>query len=51
MVPYVRASITSLATDLTTDDLDRLAKIAPPGAAAGGRYPFAHSYGDSPEKA
>jgi len=24
MVPYVRASITSLATDLTTDDLDRI---------------------------
>jgi aryl-alcohol dehydrogenase-like predicted oxidoreductase len=35
---------------LSDDELAALASIAPPDAAAGGRYPFEHSYGDSPEQ-
>jgi hypothetical protein len=37
--------------ELTADDLARLDEIAPPGAAAGGRYVNAsYAYGDSPER-
>jgi aryl-alcohol dehydrogenase-like predicted oxidoreductase len=40
------------AADVVLDaaDLRRLAEIAPPGVAAGGRYPYRHSYGDSPNR-
>ncbi len=48
---YLEENAGASRVQLTDDDLERLAKIAPPGAAAGGRYPFQHSYGDSPEKA
>jgi aryl-alcohol dehydrogenase-like predicted oxidoreductase len=47
---YVEENVGACRVDLTSDDLDGLAKIAPPGAAAGGRYPYAHTYGDSPAK-
>jgi aryl-alcohol dehydrogenase-like predicted oxidoreductase len=46
---YLEENIGASRVELTEDDINRLAKIAPPGAAAGGRYPFAHTYGDSPE--
>ena len=48
---YLEENVGASHVELTSDDLDRLAKIAPPGAAAGGRYPFQHSYGDSPQRA
>jgi aryl-alcohol dehydrogenase-like predicted oxidoreductase len=46
---YLEENVGACGVELTSADLDRLAKIAPPGAAAGGRYPYSHSYGDSPE--
>jgi aryl-alcohol dehydrogenase-like predicted oxidoreductase len=48
-VSYLEENAAASYVVLSDDDLARLDKIAPPGAAAGGRYPFAHSYGDSPE--
>jgi len=48
---YLEENAGASRVELTDDDLEWLAKIAPPGAAAGGRYPYAHSYGDSPAKA
>ncbi|HET7531468.1 MAG TPA: aldo/keto reductase [Mycobacteriales bacterium] len=48
--PYLEENVAAAAVELTDDDLAALAAIAPPGAAAGERYPFAHSYGDSPER-
>jgi aryl-alcohol dehydrogenase-like predicted oxidoreductase len=47
-VAYLEENAGACAVELTADDLDRLERIAPPGAAAGGRYPYRHSYGDSP---
>jgi aryl-alcohol dehydrogenase-like predicted oxidoreductase len=47
-VAYLEENAGACAVELTADDLDRLEQIAPPGAAAGGRYPYRHSYGDSP---
>jgi aryl-alcohol dehydrogenase-like predicted oxidoreductase len=48
---YLEENVAASFVQLTGEDLERLAAIAPPGAAAGGRYPYAHSYGDSPAKA
>jgi aryl-alcohol dehydrogenase-like predicted oxidoreductase len=48
-VAYLEENAGACDVELTRDDLDRLAAIAPRGAAAGERYPFQHSYGDSPE--
>ena len=45
---YLEENASACAVSLTATDLDRLERIAPPGAAAGGRYPFAHTYGESP---
>jgi aryl-alcohol dehydrogenase-like predicted oxidoreductase len=45
---YVEENSRACFVTLTADDLARLDALAPPGAAAGERYPFAHSYGDSP---
>jgi len=49
-VAYLEENAGASYVDLTAADLDRLEEIAPRGAAAGGRYPFAHTYGDSPER-
>src|SRR3954468_20316632 len=46
---YLEENAAASRVELSSADLDRLAKIAPPGAAAGGRYPYSHTYGDSPE--
>jgi aryl-alcohol dehydrogenase-like predicted oxidoreductase len=48
---YLEENAGAVDVDLTDDELDALAVIAPPDVAAGGRYPFRHSYGDSPESA
>ena len=48
---YLEENVGAVAVDLTADDLVRLAEIAPPGVAAGGRYVnAAYTYGDSPER-
>jgi aryl-alcohol dehydrogenase-like predicted oxidoreductase len=47
---YLEENVAAAAIRLTDDELAALAKILPPEAAAGERYPFAHTYGDSPEK-
>jgi aryl-alcohol dehydrogenase-like predicted oxidoreductase len=46
---YLEENVGASQVELTPDDLEGLAKIAPPGAAAGGRYPYQHAYGDSPK--
>jgi aryl-alcohol dehydrogenase-like predicted oxidoreductase len=46
---YLEQNAGACAVRLTAQDLQRLDDVAPPGAAAGARYPFAHSYGDSPQ--
>jgi len=48
-VAYLEENAGASYVELTADDLARLEEIAPKGAAAGERYPFKHSYGDSPE--
>jgi aryl-alcohol dehydrogenase-like predicted oxidoreductase len=48
---YLEENAAASFLELSDDDLDRLGAIAPVGAAAGERYPFAHTYGDSPERA
>jgi aryl-alcohol dehydrogenase-like predicted oxidoreductase len=45
---YLEENVGASRVVLTDDDLARLDKIAPPGAAAGDRYSWAHTYGDSP---
>src|SRR5581483_8573158 len=45
---YLEENAAACFVELTADDLRRLGEIAPPDVAAGGRYPFAHTYGDSP---
>jgi aryl-alcohol dehydrogenase-like predicted oxidoreductase len=45
---YLEQNVGACAVALTDTDLDRLEKIAPPGAAAGDRYSWRHTYGDSP---
>jgi aryl-alcohol dehydrogenase-like predicted oxidoreductase len=49
-VRYLEENVAASFVELTADDLARLEKIAPRGAAAGERYPFEHHYGDSPAK-
>jgi aryl-alcohol dehydrogenase-like predicted oxidoreductase len=49
-VAYLEENAAACDVTLTDGDLGRLEEIAPRGAAAGERYPFAHSYGDSPER-
>jgi hypothetical protein len=40
-----------VAVELSPEDLARINAIAPPGVAAGTRYPDAgYAYGDSPER-
>jgi aryl-alcohol dehydrogenase-like predicted oxidoreductase len=46
---YLEDNVAAASVRLDHVDLDRLDAIAPAGAAAGERYPFRHSYGDSPE--
>jgi aryl-alcohol dehydrogenase-like predicted oxidoreductase len=46
---YLEENAAACAVRLDAPDLARLDAVAPPGAAAGARYPFAHSYGDSPK--
>jgi aryl-alcohol dehydrogenase-like predicted oxidoreductase len=48
---YLDENADACFVEVTDDDLRRLAEIAPPGVAAGGRYSYAHVYGDSPERA
>jgi len=46
---YLSENTGAAAVELSTDDLARLAAIAPPGAAAGDRYAdSSYAYGDSP---
>jgi aryl-alcohol dehydrogenase-like predicted oxidoreductase len=48
-VSYLEENAAATFITLSDEELKRLDEIAPPGAAAGERYPFAHTYGDSPE--
>jgi aryl-alcohol dehydrogenase-like predicted oxidoreductase len=50
-VAYLEENAGASYVELSGDELAQLDQIAPRGAAAGERYPFAHSYGDSPEPA
>jgi len=48
---YLEENVGAAGVELTSADLARLAEIAPPGAAAGGRYADAsYAYGNSPER-
>lgn len=47
---YLEENVGAAAVHLDEADLRRLDDELPPGAAAGDRYPFQHSYGDSPER-
>jgi aryl-alcohol dehydrogenase-like predicted oxidoreductase len=48
---YLEENVGAVGVQLTADDLARLAEIAPPGVAEGGRYADAsYAYGNSPEK-
>ena len=48
---YLEENVGAVGVQLTADDLARLAQIAPPGVAEGGRYADAsYAYGNSPEK-
>jgi len=49
-VAYLEENVGASYVHLTAADLARLDEIAPRGAAAGERYPFAHTYGDSPQR-
>jgi aryl-alcohol dehydrogenase-like predicted oxidoreductase len=46
---YLEENVAACDIRLTADDMSRLDALAPQGVAAGGRYPYAYSYGDSPE--
>jgi aryl-alcohol dehydrogenase-like predicted oxidoreductase len=46
---YLEDNVAAASVRLDRPDLDRLDQIAPAGAAAGERYPYRHSYGDSPQ--
>ena len=46
------AMLVAAAVELSVEDLRRIAEIAPPGVAQGGRYAdSSYAYGDSPERA
>jgi aryl-alcohol dehydrogenase-like predicted oxidoreductase len=46
---YLEENVGAAGVQLSADDLSRLAEIAPPGVAEGGRYADAgYAYGDSP---
>jgi aryl-alcohol dehydrogenase-like predicted oxidoreductase len=45
---YLDQNADACFVELSDDVLQRLAVIAPVGAATGQRYPYAHTYGDSP---
>ncbi|SEK20724.1 Predicted oxidoreductase [Blastococcus sp. DSM 46786] len=48
---YLEENVAAAAVELSAEDLARLDAIAPPGAAAGGRYvDSSYAYGDSPER-
>jgi aryl-alcohol dehydrogenase-like predicted oxidoreductase len=48
---YLEENVGAVGVQLGAEDLARLARIAPPGVAEGGRYADAgYVYGDSPEK-
>ncbi|MCU1618782.1 MAG: aldo/keto reductase [Modestobacter sp.] len=48
---YLEENVGAVGVQLSAEDLARLARIAPPGVAEGGRYADAgYAYGDSPEK-
>jgi aryl-alcohol dehydrogenase-like predicted oxidoreductase len=47
---YLEENVAAAGVELTADELAALSEIAPPNVAAGERYPFAHSYGDSPQR-
>ena len=48
---YLEENVGAAGVQLGADDLARLAEIAPPGVAAGGRYADSgYAYGDSPER-
>ena len=49
---YLEENVGALAVELSDADLARLAEIAPPDVAVGGRYAdSSYTYGDSPERA
>ncbi|WP_369135497.1 aldo/keto reductase [Modestobacter sp. I12A-02662] len=49
---YLEENVGAAGVALTAEDLTRLAEIAPPGVAEGGRYADAsYAYGNSPERA
>ena len=47
---YLEDNVVAASVQLDDADLDRLDAVAPRGAAAGERYPYAHAYGDSPQQ-
>lgn len=47
---YLEENAAACFVDLTEEDLRRLDEAVPVGAAAGERYPFTHTYGDSPQR-
>ena len=48
---HLEENVGAAAVRLSDDDLARLSRIAPPGAAVGGRYvDSSYAYGDSPEE-
>jgi aryl-alcohol dehydrogenase-like predicted oxidoreductase len=47
---YLEENVAASDITLTPDDMSRLDALAPQGVAAGARYPYAYSYGDSPER-
>jgi aryl-alcohol dehydrogenase-like predicted oxidoreductase len=46
---YLEENVAACDVTLTDDDLRSLDQLAPQGVASGPRYPYAYSYGDSPE--
>jgi aryl-alcohol dehydrogenase-like predicted oxidoreductase len=48
---YLEENVAACDIDLSADDLRTLDALAPRGVAAGGRYPYQYSYGDSPQRA
>lgn len=48
---YLAENVAAGDVALTQADMRRLDELAPRGVAVGGRYPYAYSYGDSPEPA